>query len=105
MRKILEGYLAELGHIVVAAENGRQALELLETRHFPIVITDLIMPEMGGIELCREIRRRSFEGYVYLVMLTSQDSKDELVRGLEAGADEYLIKPVNRAELAMRLKT
>lgn len=105
MRKILEGYLTELGHTVVAAENGRQALEILETRHFPIVITDLVMPEMGGIELCREIRGRAFDGYIYVIMLTAQDSKNEIVRGLEAGADEYLIKPVNQAELTMRLKT
>lgn len=105
MRKILEGYLTELGHAVVAAENGRQALELLETRHFPIVITDLVMPEMGGIELCRAIRERDFGGYIYVIMLTAQDTKDELLRGLEAGADEYLVKPVNQAELTMRLKT
>jgi diguanylate cyclase (GGDEF)-like protein len=105
MRKILAGHLSDLGHTVVAVENGRQALELLEHRHFPIVITDLIMPEIGGLELCRAVRERSFDGYTYLVMLTAQDSKDEMVRGLEAGADEYLIKPVNRAELTVRLKT
>lgn len=105
MRKILEGHLSDLGHTVVAVENGYQALELLEGSHFPIVITDLIMPEMGGLELCRLIRERIFEGYTYVVMLTSQDSKDEMMRGLEAGADEYLVKPVNRAELTMRLKT
>jgi len=105
MRKILEGHLSDLGHTVVAVENGRQALELLEHSHFPIVITDLVMPEIGGLELCRAVRERSFDGYTYVVMLTAQDSKDEMVRGLEAGADEYLIKPVNRAELTVRLKT
>jgi two-component system, cell cycle response regulator len=105
MRKILEGHLCDLGHTVVAVENGCQALELLERSHFPIVITDVVMPEMGGLELCRTIRERGFDGYTYVVMLTAQDSKDEMVRGLEAGADEYLIKPVNRAELTMRLKT
>ena len=105
MRKILEGHLSDLGHTVVAVENGRQALELLEHSHFPIVITDLVMPEIGGLELFRAVRERNFEGYTYVVMLTAQDSKDEMVRGLEAGADEYLIKPVNRAELTVRLKT
>jgi diguanylate cyclase (GGDEF)-like protein len=105
MRTILEGQLRDLGHTVVAVENGRQALELLERRHFPIVITDLVMPEMGGLELCRAIRERAFSGYTYVVMLTSQDSRDEMVRGLEAGADEYLVKPVNPAELTVRLKT
>ncbi|MGA7826558.1 MAG: response regulator, partial [Geobacteraceae bacterium] len=105
MRKILEGHLSDLGHTVVAVENGRQALEMLGQSHFPIVITDLVMPEIGGLELCKAIRGRGFDGYTYVVMLTAQDSKDEMVRGLEAGADEYLIKPVNRAELTMRLKT
>lgn len=105
MRKILEDHLIDLGHTVVAVENGRQALEMLERSHFQIVITDLVMPEMGGLELCRAIRGCCFDGYIYIVMLTSLDSKDEMVRGLEAGADEYLIKPVNRAELTVRLKT
>jgi len=105
MRKILGGHLSDLGHTVVAVENGRQAVELLERKHFSIVITDLVMPEMGGLELCRIIRERDFGGYTYVIMLTAQDSKDEMMRGLEAGADEYLVKPVHRAELTMRLKT
>jgi len=105
MRKILEAHLIDLGHTVVAVENGRQALELLDRCHFPIVITDLVMPEMGGLELCRTIRKRKYEGYTYVVILTYQDSQDEMLCGLEAGADEYLIKPVSRAELTMRLKT
>jgi diguanylate cyclase (GGDEF)-like protein len=105
MRKILAGHLSDLGHMVVAVGNGRQALEVLEHSHFSIVITDLVMPEMGGLELCRTIRERNFGGYTYVVMLTAQDSKDEMMRGLEAGADEYLVKPVHRAELTMRLKT
>ncbi|MDD2321911.1 MAG: diguanylate cyclase [Geobacteraceae bacterium] len=105
MRTILEGHLRDLGHPVVAVENGRQALETLQSNHFPIVITDLVMPEMGGLELCSAIRERRSEGYTYVVMLTAQDSKDEMVRGLAAGADEYLVKPVHPAELAMRLKT
>jgi diguanylate cyclase (GGDEF)-like protein len=105
MRRILEGHLTDLGHPVVAVENGYQALEMLERSYFPIVITDLVMPEMGGLELCRAIRARHSERYTYVFMLTAQDSMDEMVRGLEAGADEYLIKPVHPAELAMRLKT
>lgn len=105
MRRIMEGHLLELGYRVDSALNGREALEKLSAVHYPIVITDLVMPEMDGLELCRAIRERSTEGYVYLIMLTAQDSKQEMIRGLEAGADEYLIKPVNRAELTVRLKT
>jgi PleD family two-component response regulator len=64
MRKILEGYLRELGYMVVAAENGRQALELMGEKYFPIVITDWVMPEMDGRELCRTIRSSNNPGYV-----------------------------------------
>lgn len=105
MRRILEGHLLEMGYRTVAVENGRQALNKLATDYYPIVITDLVMPEMDGMELCRSVRGKSSEGYVYLIMLTSQDSREDMIRGLEAGADEYLVKPVNRAELMVRLKT
>jgi two-component system cell cycle response regulator len=105
MRKILEGHLRDLGHSVVVAENGRHALELMNKAYFPIVITDLVMPEMDGMELCRAIRSAEYPGYVYVVLLTSQDAKEDLIKGLDAGADEYLVKPVSPSELAVRLKT
>ncbi|MRR57175.1 MAG: diguanylate cyclase [Deltaproteobacteria bacterium] len=105
MRGILEGHLLEIGYTVAAVENGRQALEKLATGYYPIVITDLVMPEMDGMELCRAVREQASGRYVYILMLTSQNSKEDMIRGLEAGADEYLVKPVNRAELMVRLKT
>jgi diguanylate cyclase (GGDEF)-like protein len=105
MRRILEGHLQEMGYRVAAVENGRQALDKLATGNYPIVITDLVMPEMDGMELCRAVRDQASGRYVYILMLTSQDSKEDMIRGLEAGADEYLVKPVNRAELMVRLKT
>jgi two-component system, cell cycle response regulator len=105
MRRILAGHLLDIGYQTVAVENGRQALEKLASGYYPIVITDLVMPEMDGMELCRSVRERSSGGYVYILMLTSQDSKEDMIRGLEAGADEYLVKPVNKAELMVRLKT
>lgn len=105
MRRILEGHLRDMGYKVTSVANGREAIEKLAVLHHPIVITDLVMPEMDGLELCRTIRERNGAGYIYLIMLTSHGSKEEMIRGLEAGADEYLIKPVNRAELMVRLKT
>lgn len=105
MRKILEGYLRDMGHPVTAVENGRQALESLNSNHVPIVITDLVMPEMDGVELCRAIREQTSDKYTYIIMLSSYDSKEGMIRGLDAGADEYLIKPINRTELLVRLKT
>lgn len=105
MRKILEGYLRDMGHPVTAVENGRQALESLNSNHVPLVITDLVMPEMDGVELCRAIREQTSDKYTYIIMLSSYDSKEGMIRGLDAGADEYLIKPINRTELLVRLKT
>jgi two-component system cell cycle response regulator len=105
MRRILEGSLLEMGHAVTAVENGKQALEMLEKVYFPLVITDWVMPEMDGLSLCRAVRENDYQGYIYIILLTGQDKKEDLISGLDAGADEYLVKPLNRAELAVRLKT
>ncbi len=105
MRKLLEGSLQDAGYDVVSATNGREALELYDKGYFPIIVTDWVMPEMDGLELCRAIRSRGSERYAYIILMTSQDSKENLVTGLEGGADEYLVKPVNQAELNVRLKT
>lgn len=105
MRLALEDDLRSMGCLVMSAENGKQAMKMMASSHFPIIITDMFMPEMDGLELCRAIRMGNFESYVYLVMITSQDTKEDMIRGLESGADEYLIKPVARSELMVRLKT
>ncbi|OQX22033.1 MAG: hypothetical protein BWK80_31560 [Desulfobacteraceae bacterium IS3] len=98
---ILEGF----GYGAVVAQNGMQGLELLKKSFFPIVITDWMMPEMDGFEFCQTVRQQDFPGYVYLIILTAKDTKTDIIAGLEAGADDYLIKPVDKAELAARLNT
>lgn len=104
-REFLKLYLDQEGYSYGVATNGKEALELCSKEFYPIIITDRIMPEMGGIELCRAIRERQSDNYIYIIMITSMNSSDDLLEGLAAGADEYLFKPVNQAELSMRLKS
>jgi len=104
-RKLLENSLSKAGHDVVAAANGRQAFEIFRETFFPMVLTDWMMPEMDGIALCRAIRNHASPGYVYIVFLTAKDSKDDIIAGLEAGADDYLTKPFHPTELMARLTT
>jgi two-component system, cell cycle response regulator len=103
-RKMLEKILVKEGFEVTLAENGKEALTLFRERFFPIVLTDWLMPEMEGPELCEAIRNEKPNGYVYIVLLTAKDSKNDIISGLESGADDYLTKPANHAELIARLK-
>lgn len=106
LRSILEDALKLAGYPVTTAENGMEAIKLYRTGYFPIVITDWVMPEMNGLELCEAIRSEaSPSGYTYIIILTSQESKNDIIAGLEAGADEYLVKPVHKPELQARLKS
>jgi len=106
LRSILEDTLRFAGYPVTTAENGLEAIRLYRTSYYPIVITDWIMPEMSGLDLCKAIRSdASTSGYTYIIILTSQESKNDIIAGLEAGADEYLVKPVHKPELQARIKT
>ena len=102
--RILEKSLTKSGRKVVTAGNGREALDLLEKTFFPIVITDWMMPELDGLELCRRIRKREWPSYVFIILLTARGAVDDIITGLDAGADDYLTKPFNKAELKARLR-
>lgn len=97
--------LENQGYHVKVAQNGLEAMNMLLSNHISIVITDWVMPEMDGSELCRAIRQHDFGGYVYIILLTARDSKTDIIEGLKAGADDYLTKPVDDAELMARLTT
>ena len=101
----LQAVLESLDYDVATARNGKAALNKLQEEFRPVVITDWIMPEMDGITFCRTLRSQDLPGYVYVILLTAKDALDDIVAGLEAGADDYLVKPVHPAELAARLKT
>jgi diguanylate cyclase (GGDEF)-like protein len=105
MRTIIEASLKAAGYQVVTARNGHEALETFRSGYFPIVMTDWVMPEMDGLELCKAIRADDSGRYTYIILLTSQGSKNDLIAGLDAGADEYLVKPPHQQELLTRIKT
>lgn len=104
-RNLLKKMLFEMKHEVVEAENGQQAWELLQKSPYKIVISDWMMPEMDGLELCHRIRNSTQKGYVYIIMLTAKDRKTDLVDVFEAGADDYIPKPFDPEELRARVKT
>jgi two-component system cell cycle response regulator len=104
-RMMVAQLLRRAGYAVTEVPDGQAALAALEQRHYPLLVTDWEMPGLDGAQLCREVRSRSFGGYVYTVLLTSRDTQEQVVAGLEAGADDYLTKPVHEAELCARLNT
>lgn len=102
-RRLLARMLAQWGYRVSEAENGVDALAVLAASPVSMVISDWEMPEMDGLTLCREIRERQFGHYVYLILLTARENADDLAQGFDAGADDFLNKPVNQSELRARL--
>lgn len=103
-QKMIQKMFTRKGYPVVSVSDGLEAWELMQERYFPIVLTDWHMPKMNGIELCQKIREANFPGYVFTILLTSRDSKADIIKGLEAGADDYLTKPLDYHELTARLK-
>jgi putative two-component system response regulator len=103
--EVLRRTLTKAGHEILCAANGREALELLRAGGIRLVVTDWEMPEMDGLNLCRIIRSGEFSGYIYTILLTSRDTSEEKVVGLAAGADDFIAKPFNPAELLARIQT
>jgi diguanylate cyclase (GGDEF)-like protein len=102
-RMLMTRFLKKAGYEVDAVANGAQALDKMTQRYYPVLVTDWEMPEMDGIALCKAVRNMQLDGYVYALLLTARDSKEHIIAGLEAGADDYLVKPVHEPELIARL--
>ena len=96
--------LTQFGYSTTVAANGIEAIQQIRTGKFRIVISDVDMPKMNGIELCAEIRSRNSFGYTYLILLTANSDTDSIVKGLAAGADDYIAKPFHSSELQMRIR-
>ncbi|MEM9061444.1 MAG: SpoIIE family protein phosphatase [Pseudomonadota bacterium] len=103
-RKMLKLLLRKWNFDVVEASDGVSALETVRSQSIDFVISDWMMPEMSGPELCREVRALGQENYIYFILLTSKTSKEEVTAGLDAGADDFLTKPMDMGELHARLR-
>lgn len=104
-RKVLEDCLSEWGYHIVMANNGHEAWSILEKSDRPnMVVLDWMMPGMDGVEICRKLRGLNLPNYVYVILLTARSKREDVIKGLESGADDYIIKPFNREELKFRLK-
>ncbi|MEJ1964342.1 MAG: diguanylate cyclase [Gammaproteobacteria bacterium] len=103
-RMMLERQLTRAGYVVETAENGAEALaRILEGRQYQILLTDWDMPGMDGPTLCKRVREANLSTYIYILLLTGHLTTDDVVVGLGAGADDYVKKPANQAELLARL--
>lgn len=105
-RLLLKKTLERAGYEVVPVENGRQALEKLCGEAAPrLAVLDWMMPELDGPGVCREVRKQQDQAYRHIILVTSRESKQDVVEGLESGADDYLIKPYDTEELKARLRS
>ena len=106
IRLLLQRVLTSWGYEVVFAEDGTQAWQILERPDSPrIALLDWMMPGLDGLEVCQRVRRAAREPRVYIILLTGKDQQKDVVRGLAAGADDYLRKPFDNAELEARIRT
>src|SRR5260370_262490 len=102
-RKLLERAVSGDSYSLLFAEDGNGALQLFKEHRPAIVITDWMLPDSTGPELCQRIRTESPDSYTYIILLTSMTEKEDIVKGLSSGADDYLTKPFDRGELLARI--
>src|SRR5437016_6014641 len=103
-RELLSWILGKLGYQVVVTENGKEAWEAFRRGRFRLVISDVLMPEIDGLELCRRIRKHKQSKYTYVIMITALIGKKDYLEGMDAGADDFVTKPFDPDELKARLR-
>jgi two-component system cell cycle response regulator len=103
-RLLFSATLKKLGHDVTAVEDGRKAWDAWRQNDYPLLISDWMMPEIDGLELCRMVRAEYSLQYTYIILLTAMDSKGSYLEGMDAGADDFITKPFDEELLAARLR-
>ncbi|WP_020589658.1 GGDEF domain-containing response regulator [Desulfobacter curvatus] len=104
-KTILENNLKKWGYQVVSTSDGRQAWDIIRKPGCPnVVISDWMMPEMDGLQLCRKVRAHEAPRYIYFIILTAKGEQQDILQGLEAGADDFLTKPIDYVELKYRIR-
>jgi len=104
-RRLLERKLAMWGYQVLTCSDGTGAWEVLQGEDSPnLAVLNWMMPGMDGVQICREVRKLKRTKYIYIILLTARDQKEDIVEGIEAGADDYVTKPFNPHELNVRVR-
>jgi two-component system cell cycle response regulator len=103
-RDLLAWLLSKMGYEVLAVEDGKQAWDAFVKGGFRLVISDLLMPNSDGLELCRRIRASKQDAYTYIIVLTALIGKKDYLEGMDAGADDFMTKPFDADELKARLR-
>jgi len=102
-RKLVKKILEDKGYEILEAGDGQEAWEILQKEKINIALVDWMMPQLTGLQLCKKIRATEIPGYVYVIFLTGKVDVDNVVEGLEAGADDYVTKPFDKRELISRI--
>lgn len=105
IRKLIEGQLKAEYFSVLCAENGQQALDLCQTESIDVVLLDVVMPDLDGVAVCERLKENPDTAHIPVIMVTKLNAIEDRIRGLEAGADEFISKPIDKTQLLARLKS
>lgn len=104
-RKLVMKLLVDTEFDILLAKDGKEAWDLLNRSGARVIVTDWVMPEMNGLDLCKKIREEYRENYIYIILITSRGDKEDTIEGLKAGADDFIVKPLNVGELSARIRS
>jgi CheY-like chemotaxis protein len=104
-RELLEAYLSDDGHEILMAADGREALEVAQSRQPDLILLDVMMPKLSGYEVCRQLKANSATSAIPILMVTALKDPGDIEKAVSAGADDFLSKPVHRLELKTRVRS